>query len=154
MLPSWHAVHMMLVRTSCSDTPRRLASSSSSASPSASSASQLDAASPRRPCCHVFHSCDDAALLCCIDRIPTGTLSLTGWVGQRHVIKDLSMACTQTTVPPGRLSPCVRSHCRPRRKCSGMVMASNKYAELLKVAKKAAQAAAQVMHTPSAQCTG
>ena len=29
-----------------------------------------------------------------------------------------------------------------------MVMASNKYAELLTVAKKAAQAGAQVMHTP------
>ena len=35
-----------------------------------------------------------------------------------------------------------------------MVMASNKYAELLDVARKAAQAGAQVLHTtPSAQCT-
>ena len=35
-----------------------------------------------------------------------------------------------------------------------MVMASNKYAELLTAAKKAAEAGAQVMHiTPSAQCT-
>lgn len=35
-----------------------------------------------------------------------------------------------------------------------MVMASNKYAELLTVAKTAAQAGAQVMHsTPSARCT-
>ena len=35
-----------------------------------------------------------------------------------------------------------------------MVMASNKYAELLTVAKKAAQAGAQVMrNTSAAQCT-
>ena len=43
MLPSWHAVYMMLVRISRSDTPHRLASSSNSGSPFASPASQLDA---------------------------------------------------------------------------------------------------------------